>query len=139
MALADLHVWGVIFCGFVAYIIWGVVFDMTITAYENIRSNRKEILKIENKINDVKAKIADKKEDLLKTKNKITDLENQKQQLTRSLAEDIHIDIQIIKAALSDFHAGWIQLMPALGLGQEQQNQTKAIYDNTMNVLFAVQ
>lgn len=139
MALADLHVWGVIFCGFVAYIIWGVVFDMTITAYENIRSNRKEILKIENKINDVKAKIADKKEDLLRTKNKITDLENQKQQLTRSLAEDIHIDIQIIKAALSDFHAGWIQLMPALGLGQEQQNQTKAIYDNTMNVLFAVQ
>lgn len=138
MALADMHVWGVIFCGFVAYIIWGVVFDMTITAYENIRSNRKEILKIENKINDVKAKIADKKEDLLKIKNKITDWENQKQQLARSLAEDIHIDIQIIKAALSDFHAGWVQLMPALGLGQEQQTQTKAIYDSTMNVLFAV-
>lgn len=137
MAVADLHVWGVIFCGFVAYIIWGVVFDMTITAYENVRSNRKEIQKIENKIVDVKAKIDNKKVDLLNIKNKIADLENQKQALVRSLAEDIHIDIQIIKAALADFHAGWIQLMPALGIGQDQQSQTKNVYDSTMNVLFA--
>jgi len=137
MAATDLHVWGVIFCGFVAYIIWGVVFDMTITAYENVRSNRKEIQKIEHKINDVKAKIAEKKEELLKITNKIMDLENQKQQLMRALAEDIHIDIQIIKTALSDFHAGWIQLMPALGIGPDQQNQTTTIYDNTMRVLFA--
>lgn len=137
MAVADLHVWGVIFCGFVAYIIWGVVFDMTITAYENVRSNRKEIQKIENKIVDVKAKIDNKKVDLLNIKNKIADLENQKQALVRSLAEDIHIDIQIIKAALADFHAGWIQLMPALGIGQDQQSQTKTVYDSTMKVLFA--
>lgn len=137
MAVADLHVWGVIFCGFVAYIIWGVVFDMTITAYENVRSNRKEIQKIENKIVDVKTKIDNKKVDLLNIKNKIADLENQKQALVRSLAEDIHIDIQIIKAALADFHAGWIQLMPALGIGQDQQSQTKNVYDSTMNVLFA--
>lgn len=137
MAVADLHVWGVIFCGFVAYIIWGVVFDMTITAYENVRSNRKEIQKIENKIEDVKAKMAERKEELLRTNNKITDMENQKQKLMRSLAEDIHIDVQIIKSALSDFHAGWIQLMPALGIGQGQQDQTKTIYDNTIKVLFA--
>lgn len=137
MAFADLHVWGVIFCGFVAYIIWGVVFDMTITAYENVRSNRKEIQKIENKIVDVKTKIDNKKVDLLNIKNKIADLENQKQALVRSLAEDIHIDIQIIKAALADFHAGWIQLMPALGIGQDQQSQTKTVYDSTMKVLFA--
>lgn len=137
MAVADLHVWGVIFCGFVAYIIWGVVFDMTITAYENVRSNRKEIQKIENKIEDVKAKMAERKEELLRANNKITDMENQKQKLMRSLAEDIHIDVQIIKSALSDFHAGWIQLMPALGIGQGQQDQTKTIYDNTIKVLFA--
>lgn len=136
MAASDLHVWGVIFCGFVAYIIWGIVFDMTITAYENVRSNKKEIQKIENKVRDVKAKITTEKGNLMNIQNKITNLENQKQKLMISLAQDVHIDTQIIKTALSDFHAGWIQLMTALGLGQQQQDQTKDIYDQTLKVLF---
>lgn len=137
MAAEDLHVWGVIFCGFVAYIIWGIVFDMTMTAYEDMRSNRKEMEQIKAKIADIKEKIGDKRNELLDIRTKIADLESQKQKLTQSLAEDIHIDMQIIHTALSDFHAGWIALMPALGLTSEQQDETKSVYDNTKKVLFA--
>lgn len=137
LAVKDFHVWGVIFCGFVAYIIWGVVFDMTMTAYEDVRSNKKEMEQIKAKIMDVKEKIAGKRNDLLKMKNSIVDLESQKQKLIKSLAEDVHIDMQVIHMALSDFHAGWIGLMPALGLTSEQQNETKSIYENTTKVLFA--
>lgn len=137
MAASDLHVWGVIFCGFVAYIIWGVVFDMTMTAYEDVRSNKKEMEQIKAKITDVKMKIAERREELLNIKSKIADLESQKMKLTKSLAEDVHLDMQIIHTALSDFLAGWIGLMPALGLTSEQQNEIRAIYDNTKKVLFA--
>lgn len=136
-AAEDLHVWGVIFCGFVAYIIWGIVFDMTMTAYEDMRSNRKEMEQIKTKIADIKEKIGDKRKELLDIRTKIADLESQKQKLTQSLAEDVHIDMQVIHTALSDFHAGWIALMPALGLTSEQQDETKSIYDNTNKVLFA--
>lgn len=137
MAAEDLHVWGVIFCGFVAYIIWGIVFDMTMTAYEDMRSNRKEMEQIKAKIADIKDKIVDKRNELLDIRTKIADLESQKQKLTQSLAEDVHIDMQIIHTALSDFHAGWIALMPALGLTSEQQDETKSVYENTKKILFA--
>lgn len=137
MAVSDLHVWGVIFCGFVAYIIWGIVFDMTMTAYEDMRSNKKEMEQVKVKITDVKSKIAEKQKDLLGIKSKMADLESQKRKLAISLAEDVHIDLQVIHTALSDFHAGWMGLMPALGLTSEQQNEVKSIYDNTKKVLFA--
>lgn len=137
MAAGDSNVWKVLFCGFVAYIIWGVVFDMTMTAYEDLKSNRKEMEQIKAKITDIKAKIAAKQDELLELKTKVADLESQKQKLLKSLAEDVHIDLQVIHTALSDFHAGWIGLMPALGLTSEQQNETRAIYDNTKKVLFA--
>lgn len=137
MAAEDLHVWGVIFCGFVAYIIWGIVFDMAMTAYEDMRSNKKEMEQIKSKIVDIKAKIADKRNELLDIRTKMADLELQKQQLTQSLAENVHIDMQVIHTALSDFHAGWIALMPALGLTSEQQDETKSIYESTKKVLFA--
>ena len=126
-----------IFCGFVAYIIWGIVFDMTMTAYEDMRSNRKEMEQIKTKIADIKTKITDKRDELLDIRTQIADLESQKQKQTQSLAEDVHIDMQVIHTALSDFHAGWIALMPALGLTSEQRDETKSIYDNTIKVLFA--
>lgn len=137
MAIVDLHVWGILFCGFVAYIILGIVFDMAMTAYEDMKSNKKEMEQIMMKITDIKEKIAEKKNELLNMTTNIADLESKKEKLTKSLAEDVHIDMQVIHTALSDFQAGWIGLMPALGLTQEQQNEIKSIYGNTKNVLFA--
>lgn len=136
LALKDMHVWALLFSGFVAYIIWGVVFDMTITAYENMRSNKKEMERIQQRINEVKQKIALKKDELLGVKNKMRELENHKQMLMQSLTENVHIDRQIIRTALSDFQAGWISMMAPLGLSVEQQSETKAEYDKAMQEMF---
>lgn len=110
---------------------------MAMTAYEDMKSNKKEMEQIMMKITDIKEKIAEKKNELLNMTTNIADLESKKEKLTKSLAEDVHIDMQVIHTALSDFQAGWIGLMPALGLTQEQQNEIKSIYGNTKNVLFA--
>lgn len=137
IAIKDLHVWGILFCGFVAYIIWGIVFDMAMTAYKDMKSNKKEMEQIMMKIIDMKEKIAEKKNELLNMTTNIANLESQKEQLIKSLVANVYIDMQIIHTALSDFLAGWIGLMPSFGLTQEQQNEIKSVYDNTKKELFA--
>lgn len=91
---------------------------------------------VQHKIEDVKKKILENKEEALQIKGKITDWETRKQALMRSLSENVHIDLQIIHTALSDFQAGWISLMPALGLTSQQLDETKAIYDETIKSMF---
>lgn len=91
---------------------------------------------MQHKIEDVKKKILENKEEALQIKGKITDWETRKQALMRSLSENVHIDLQIIHTALSDFQAGWISLMPALGLTSQQLDETKAIYDETIKSMF---
>ena len=50
MAASDLNVWAVIFCGFIVYMIWAVVFDLTMTAYGDIHSNESIIIKLKQQI-----------------------------------------------------------------------------------------
>lgn len=119
MAVTDVHVWTVLFGGFVAYIIWGIVFDMTMTAYEELRSNKKEMEQIMAKITDVKAKIREKREELLNVKNRIIGMEAEKKKFKKELDNNVHVDLQVIRTALSDFQAGWIGLMSSYGAQNE--------------------
>ena len=50
MAISDINSWAVVFCGFIVYVIWGIVFDMVMTAYEDLRSNKHEIQSIQDQI-----------------------------------------------------------------------------------------
>lgn len=136
IAFHDLHVWGVIMFGFIAYIIWGVVFDMTMTAYENMKSNKKEVEKLKSKIETAKDDIEDKCKALVNVDNNITQFEGQKKNLEQKLSTNVFINMQEIKEALSDFHAGWISVMTPLGIGQRQQQETHRIYNETVAKLF---
>lgn len=66
IAISSIHVWAVIFCGFVVYIIWGIVFDMTISAYEGLRSNKTEIGQLEQRLDSKKQQLAKKQNELNK-------------------------------------------------------------------------
>ncbi|MDE6485526.1 MAG: hypothetical protein K2L14_09065 [Duncaniella sp.] len=136
MAVADINVWAVIFCGFIVYVIWGIVFDMTITAYSNLRSNEKEI-------KTLKSKIAFHKESIAENKNKIVDsqgiinaiqleIDNKNQQLSTTK----QFNPQIIKSALAQFFAGWMTMMSALGCKQSDQGQAHQVYDTAIANLF---
>lgn len=78
MAVEDVNVWAVIFCGFIVYIIWGIVFDMSMTAYEDLRSNRKEILKIEESLRGKQNAISQEKQAIVNVKAELEQLENKK-------------------------------------------------------------
>ena len=136
MAVRDVNVWAVIFCGFIVYIIWGIVFDMTLTAYEDMRSNRKEILKLEDNIQVKRDSLSHEKQHLTTVKADMEVLENKRQSLMKSMTQTIHYDTHIIRAALSDFFTGWMTMMNGLSRPKHEQDEANEIYNTTINQLF---
>lgn len=136
MAVKDINVWAVIFCGFIVYIIWGIVFDMAMTAYEDLRSNRKEILKIEAKIQELRRSISLENQKLTETNAKLQLLESRKQSLMNEMSQSVHYDTNIIKTALADFFSGWMTMMNGLSRPDSEQEQATQIYNLTLKQLF---
>ncbi|MDE6123352.1 MAG: hypothetical protein K2F76_08915, partial [Duncaniella dubosii] len=136
MAIHDVNVWAVIFCGFIVYIIWGIVFDMTMTAYEDLRSNRKEIMKLEEGIQVKKDSISQEKQRLEGTRAKLESLDNRRKSIAAAMSKTVHFDTQIIKTALSDFFTGWMTMMNGLSRPKVEQDEANQIYTTTIQQLF---
>ncbi|MDE5960250.1 MAG: hypothetical protein K2G17_04170 [Duncaniella sp.] len=136
MAMHDVNVWAVIFCGFIVYIIWGIVFDMTMTAYEDLRSNRKEIMKLEDSIQVKKDSLSQEKQQLEGTRAKLESLENRRKSIETAMSKTVHFDTQIIKTALSDFFTGWMTMMNGLSRPKVEQDEANQIYTTTIQQLF---
>ncbi|WP_108424518.1 ABC transporter permease [Flagellimonas amoyensis] len=82
IAFASPEFWGIIFAGFVVYIIWGLVFDFVMKEYDNfdkiksfIRSRREDIENTQQEINKLMGKINPIKEEIAGTEGKINDLQ----------------------------------------------------------------
>lgn len=136
MAIQDINSWAVIFCGFIVYLIWGIVFDMIMTAYEDLRSNKHEINQLNAQISDFKNKLANIKQEIVNVNGEINNLQNKKKGIQDKINNSILVDYTKIRTALSDFFAGWVNMMSALGHSSENQAAAKQIYDDTITQLF---
>lgn len=136
MAMHDVNVWAVIFCGFIVYLIWGIVFDMTMTAYEDLRSNRQEILKYEELIGNENKNLEQLQTALEQEKKDITNLQVKVDNLNIDLNKKVHYDFSQIQVALSDFHSGWMTMMNALNCIKKDQEQANEIFNHIINELF---
>ena len=136
MAIQDINSWAVIFCGFIVYLIWGIVFDMIMTAYEELRSNKHEITKLQSQISDYQDQINQLKQEIVNTNGEISALENQKSGVQDRINRSVLVDYSLIRSALSDFFAGWVSIMSALGHTSEEQNNAQQTYNDTINQLF---
>lgn len=82
IAFTKAEFWGIIFAGFVVYIIWGLVFDFIMKEYDNfdkiksfIRSRREDIENAQQEINKLMDKINPIKEEISGIEGKINDLQ----------------------------------------------------------------
>ena len=82
IAFSKTEFWGIIFAGFVVYIIWGLVFDFIMKEYDNfdkiksfIRSKREEIKNYEQGISKYINKLNPLKEEISEIEGKIKDLQ----------------------------------------------------------------
>lgn len=134
MAIEDENVWAVIFCGFIVYVIWGIVFDMTLTAYEDMKSNRKEIEKIQVAIDGLKEKIATLKDKINEISKTIKIRKIERSNLEAQLNQSTIFNPTLIDQAFSDFFTGWTAILGALQL---PGNECAEVYNQERTTLLA--
>ncbi|WP_027383391.1 coiled-coil domain-containing protein [Epilithonimonas caeni] len=114
IALTKNQFWGIIFAGFIVYIIWGLVFDFVMKEHrekDKIRSEQeirqKNVLSLLEKINVLKkdieeilASIGTTKELTIKTRGRIEELQN--------IIDGVIIPTKDYKLYASEYVQGWI-------------------------------
>ena len=135
LALHDVNSWAVIFLGFIVYLIWGIVFDMTMTAYADLRSNIKEINCIKNNIKQARKKLTAQEQKIPMLNAQIDQLSSKANSIGKEISKGVFVNNQLMKTALADFFAGWMVIMPSLSNPSEQA-QAQQIYDNSINHFF---
>tara|TARA_R110002012_G_scaffold264412_1_gene447755 strand:- start:959 stop:2218 length:1260 start_codon:yes stop_codon:yes gene_type:complete len=82
-ALQSVNFWGIIFAGFVVYVIWGLVFDFVMKEHENvdkikifIRSKKEAIKNDEDKKKELIEKVDKLKHDISEIEGKIAELQS---------------------------------------------------------------
>ena len=129
MASGNVDFWIVIFCGFVAYIIWGLVFSFVMKNYEDLHKNTSVINQINSNIQDLSNQIAKLKTNTTTLKNEIAKLKGEVKKIENSLSQGIVIDWNEIKTALSAFNQGWIAFMTLQNMPATEIEEVSNIYE----------
>jgi len=134
-AISDINTWAVIFCGFIVYIIWGIVFDMSMSAYNQLDLNKINIKAIDKKILLYKNEIAELKQNEQILNNSIINARNAISALTAQISKSIIIDKAAIKTEMTNFFSGWVAQMSVLGMNNAQKQEATNTFNNTLNTL----
>lgn len=135
MAVGDVNTWAVIFCGFIVYIIWGVVFDMCMSAYNMMDLNKTRLENIKKEIEDFEQKIKSEKENINELKQQESNAQNSIKTLMAKLGHEVYIDYAAIRTEMNNFFAGWIKMMAVLSLTKDLQDEASEIYKREMSLL----
>ena len=134
-ALTDIKAWAVIFCGFIVYVIWGIVFDMCLSAYEKLDLSKTQLEKIQRQITGCEHKKQEEKEKLKELEQQELDKNNHIKALRTQLAQSVFVNTAAIKTEMNNFFAGWIKMMHVLALPQEDQDKAQEIYNQEIETL----
>lgn len=130
MAFMSPEFWIIIFAGFIAYIIWGLVFDFTMGAYADSISNKSHIEELKKVIDRKEAKL-----DTIKTKiqtidQEITRLSNNISDLNSRINNTVSINWDAIKQELNNFYQGWLGYMTLVNKPNEEILRSRETFDD---------
>lgn len=129
LAIEDINTWAVIFLGFIVYLIWGIVFDMTMTAYRDLNSNKAEINRIKKEIEQAKQSILKQTQEIAPLQAKLAQLAKKIADYNQQILKGVYINNQLMQVALADFFAGWMSIMPQLNNNPADISKAQQIYD----------
>ncbi|MBN4085040.1 ABC transporter permease [Flavobacteriaceae bacterium AH-315-B10] len=123
IAIESVNFWGIIFAGFVVYVIWGLVFDFVMKEHENvdkiktfIRSKKEEIKNAIIKKADLTSKIESLKNELTSIKGRISELQSKIDGFVFPVKEYLHYHYQ--------YKEGWYQSINAeLALPKKEKSE----------------
>ena len=134
-AISDINTWAVIFCGFIVYIIWGIVFDMVMSAYDQLDLNKINIKSIDAQVAALKTEISTEKQNEQNINNQINSHNNQISHLTTLLGKTVIIDKGAIRTEMTNFFTGWASQMNVLGMTEKDLQDANATFENTIKSL----
>lgn len=126
MAFESPNFWIIIFAGFIAYVIWGLVFDFTIEAYSEMTEGAITIKRLQKEIDEDNANIQAEQNKITSYNNNITDLDNKISNLRWQLDNTAGFDMGLIKLAVNEFFKGWIGFMRQLALPEHELKDAQA-------------
>lgn len=130
LAFTEPGFWIIIFAGFIAYVIWGMVFDFTMDSYSNMTSNATALKKINDQIEDKKQKLETNHQQITDLENDIAKQTEKILALQRSIDNgETLVDLNRIKNSLSQFFNGWVTIMPLIGQ-KDNLSEAQRIYEN---------
>ena len=135
MALHDINTWAVIFCGFIVYVIWGIVFDMCMSAYNKLDLNKTRLEAIKQEIAECEERIKTEKTNIQSLNQQITDEQNNISALMAKLGHQVYINYSDIRTEMNNFFSGWVKMMKILSIPQQQVDQSRSTYDSLMATL----
>ncbi len=108
IAIKSVNFWGIIFAGFVVYVIWGLVFDFVMKEHENvdkikafIRAKKEEIKNAKIKKADLLSRIDNLKHEIASINGKISELQSKIDGFIFPVKEYLHYHYQ--------YKEGWYQ------------------------------
>lgn len=137
-AMTDINTWTVIFCGFIAYIIWGIVFDMVMSsAHGALDLTKTNLLIVKKKIMAEHDKIAQCDFIECELYNKINEAQRDRNTLSVQIVEHVFVDNGEIRREMTDFYTGWITQMGVLRQSRDDQAEAEQTFNNTLTLLIA--
>lgn len=107
-AIQSVNFWGIIFAGFIVYVIWGLVFDFVMKEHENvdkikafIRGKQEEIENAEHRKNEILSQIGVVKKDITEINGSISELQKKIDGFVFPVKEYLHYHYQYVE--------GWYQ------------------------------
>ena len=135
MASLDPSFWTVIFCGFVAYIIWGLMYGFVMTNYNLLDTNNIQRQAIQNAISQEQRNLQAEQQNNLALVNKITNLEGQIYATRLQAPSQVLYDYGQMKLELNNFLTGWITYMIGAALSQDEIDRVKTVLQGFCDTL----
>ncbi|WP_323787907.1 ABC transporter permease [Psychroserpens sp.] len=124
IAIKSVNFWGIIFAGFVVYVIWGLVFDFVMKEHENvdkikafIRGKKEEIKNAKSKKTDLVSKVDGLKHETTSINGKISELQSKIDGFVFPVKEYLHYHYQ--------FKEGWYQSINVLAMPTKEKDELK--------------
>lgn len=133
VALGEAEFWMIIFAGFVVYIIWGLVFDITMKEYENldkikgyIKTKLEEIKLLEIEKDKTTEEISSLKKKVVEITGKITELQ--------AVIDGFIMNLKQYLLYHNQYKEGWFQAVASeIALPQSRQNEILEQCENIAN------
>lgn len=126
IAFQEVGFWGIIFAGFVVYIVWGLVFDFVMKEHENLDKVRSFIMNERRKLEELKTAKEKLHEEWAKLKQELAPIEKELEHLRGILAGDV-IPMEEYLNCHHGYMKGWLlAINTSLQMPKEVMNELVA-------------